>query len=170
MTRSTTGSSPNEAIVRRIPILAAQQLEDAVFVNSLFDLQELPVLPFAVNQGGGNLSGSIHDVLGLLLLLGAGRKEVHGAKVSGHQKLVVAKLGDQSASLRPRIRRGRTELARSPRHRRVPVSERQTSAWGRPGLAPLKCSGSATALSFPSKLRRAISRCMGPTITKFLAR
>ena len=95
-----------EAKVRRISILAAEELEDAVFVNSLLDAQELPVLPFAVNQGGGNLAGSFYDMLGRALLLGAGRKEVDGAKVSRHQKLVVTELGNQSAPLRLRIRPG----------------------------------------------------------------
>src|ERR1035441_6873104 len=62
-----------KTIVGRIPILAAQQLENSVFVNSQFDARELPVLPLAVNESRGNLAGSVHDMLGLLLLLGAGR-------------------------------------------------------------------------------------------------
>src|ERR1039458_1580288 len=84
-----------KAIVRRIPILAAQQLESSVFVNTLFNAHELPVLPFAVDQRGGNLLGSVHDMLRLLLLLGAGRVEVDGEEVSGQQKLVLAKPGHQ---------------------------------------------------------------------------
>jgi hypothetical protein len=85
------------------------------------------VLPFTVNQGGGNLSGSLYDMLRPALLRGSGRKEVDGAKISGHQKLVVTKLGHQSAPLRRRIRPGRggTVEGRSVRHHCIPGSERQ---------------------------------------------
>src|ERR1039458_10002162 len=65
------------------------------------------------------------DMLGLPLMLIAGRPEVDAAKESGHQKLVVPKLGNQRAPLRRRIRPRDASAAHSVRHHRVPGIERQ---------------------------------------------
>ena len=69
-----------ESPVCLVAIPDAMEFERAIFVGSLFDAHELPVLPSAVNQGRGRLSSSFHDVLGLALLLGTGGAEIDAAK------------------------------------------------------------------------------------------
>jgi hypothetical protein len=90
------------------------------------------VLPFTVDQGRWILFASFHDMLRLALLLGAGRAEVDTAKVSGHQKLVVASCATRarpSASDCPRraIVPGRSRVG----DHCIPGAERQ-----RPGACP----------------------------------
>ena len=58
------------------------------------------MLPFAVNQGRGRLSGSFQNVLRLALLVGAGGAEIDAAKESGDKKLVVIQLSHQGAANR----------------------------------------------------------------------
>ena len=150
-----------EAEVRRISILGAEELEDAILIGPLFDPDELAVLPFAVDEGGGGLAGAQEDMLGLLLLGGAGGPEVNAAVVAGDEELVVAKLGDEGAAFGQGVALGGApwDAPYDTTAFQVPKGRVCESL---PCSAPLKRSGSATAWSLPSKLRRATSRCIGP--------
>src|SRR5208282_5363051 len=97
-----------EAPIGLVAIPDADGFEDAILVDALLNTQELPVLPFPIDQGRGILLGPFHDMLGLALLLGADGAEVDTAKESGHQKLVAFELRNQRAPRGFRISRAAT--------------------------------------------------------------
>jgi hypothetical protein len=66
-----------------IAIQDALEFESAVFVRAFFNAKELTMLPLAINESRGCLSGSHYDIPGFPLLLGAGWPEIDVAIVSG---------------------------------------------------------------------------------------
>src|SRR5260221_12661712 len=60
-----------ESPIGFITVPDSLELEDAVFERSLFDFQELAVLPFAIDLRRRGLPGSVHDLHALPLLLRA---------------------------------------------------------------------------------------------------
>jgi hypothetical protein len=62
-----------------IAIQDALELESVVFIRAFFNAKELPMLPLAIDESRGGLSGSKDDFPGFTLLVGAGRAEVDAA-------------------------------------------------------------------------------------------
>jgi hypothetical protein len=71
----------------------ALELEGALLPGSFFNAQGLPLLPFAIDQGGGNLVLPDHDGRGCALLLRFDGAKVNSAVVSGDEKLIAPELG-----------------------------------------------------------------------------